>query len=507
MNRWLLVAAVLLGACGREDDAPGETFGWVEEAIHSGHSGPPPWPHVLTCYGGCDAPHYDASACNHHTSCGPVANGHWWYATERAAFGCGAKLKLQRGDKCVVVDVEDNGPADWVESNAASRCGTGYIIDASPLVADYFGGGCGWGECFVVQVTPVSADTPTGPAGCQQCHPGDQQSEGCGNCGHRTRTCDGGGHWGGWSGCDGQGPCSPGQVDRRGCCDCGTQARTCGGNCQWGDFGACGGPDPDGGNRGCDTGQCGPCADGRVRCVNGCFACAAVTAPMAELCDGVDNDCNCDVDDGFPSQIGATPPPFAARLDDVSYPQSLAAGEKAEAWARFVNVGTQTWPAGEIWLGSGDAEESQLSPLYDADGWAAWDVPAVLDEDVPPGGVAQIAFPVIASGTRPAQDRLWLLDPSSQRMRCPLPIADVSIDVRAAPPSAPVAPPSAALHDEARAATASGCAAVDPTASPMAALWLLALATRRRAGPRRARRAWDGAGARRSTSAARPPRT
>jgi hypothetical protein len=118
---------------------------------------------VLTCYGGCADPHYDPSACNHSTACGPVANGNWWYATEEMAFYCGARLKIERDGKCVVVDVEDNGPADWVESNAQSKCGTPYIIDTSPLVADYFGGGCGWGECFLVQVSPVPDGTPTGP--------------------------------------------------------------------------------------------------------------------------------------------------------------------------------------------------------------------------------------------------------------------------------------------------------------------------------------------------------
>lgn len=123
-----LAALVLTALAGCE--APGadevdaglpEALGVAVQTIHDGHAGDPPWPHVLTRYGGPD----DPSAYGHNTSCGPVADGSWWYATERAAFYCGARLELRRDDKCVVVDVQDNGPADWVEERSAAQCGTG----------------------------------------------------------------------------------------------------------------------------------------------------------------------------------------------------------------------------------------------------------------------------------------------------------------------------------------------------------------------------------------------
>ena len=337
----LLVPVLALG-CER-GDTEGAPVGERTFGMHASHSGSPPWPHVLTCYGGCEAPHYDPSACNHSTSCGPIANGRWWYSTERMAFHCGAKLKLQRGDRCVVVDVQDNGPADWVEDNALARCGVGYIIDTSPLVADYFGGGCGWGECFIVQVSPVPDDTPTGPAGCCECEAGQVQTDGCGNCGTRTRRCGGDCRWNAWSACEGQGPCSPGSTDSRDCCDCGSQPRTCRGSCEWRDWGACSGPDPDGGGRVCDTGEPGPCAEGRVRCVEGCTSCVRIHEPVPELCDTVDNDCSGEEDDGMPQDMGDPPPPYAARQVDVSFPTSLRPGGTAFVWAQFVNVGTETW--------------------------------------------------------------------------------------------------------------------------------------------------------------------
>jgi hypothetical protein len=197
-SRFCLVVALLAplaAACASDaGSGGGEPIARATGAIHSSHAGPAPWKHVLTCYGGCSAPHYDSSACGHNTSCGPVADGNWWYATERAAFHCGAKLKLERDGKCVVVDVEDNGPADWVESNSASSCGVGYIIDASPLVADYFGGGCGWGECFTVDVSPVSDDTPTGPCGVTAENCSSSQVSACGNfgCACVDGQCNGG---------------------------------------------------------------------------------------------------------------------------------------------------------------------------------------------------------------------------------------------------------------------------------------------------------------------------
>ncbi len=55
-----------------------------------------------------------------------------------------------------------------------------------------------------------------------------------------------------------------------------------------------------GGGVNCNTGLLGACAAGHTVCQNGSIACVQNTQPSAETCDGVDNNCNGQVDDGNP---------------------------------------------------------------------------------------------------------------------------------------------------------------------------------------------------------------
>ena len=51
---------------------------------------------------------------------------------------------------------------------------------------------------------------------------------------------------------------------------------------------------------GCSTGLPGPCWQGRQRCQEGALVCVGVVQPQEEVCDGLDNDCNGEADEGAP---------------------------------------------------------------------------------------------------------------------------------------------------------------------------------------------------------------
>ena len=108
---------------------------------------------------------------------------------------------------------------------------------------------------------------PVGPCP-GECTPGQTQSQACGNCGTKTRTCSNSCSWGSWGSCNGQGSCSPGQSQSQACGSCGTQTRTCSNSCSWGSWGSCNGQGV------CSPGQTtscsGQCGSGTKTCSGSC---------------------------------------------------------------------------------------------------------------------------------------------------------------------------------------------------------------------------------------------
>ncbi|HQK17575.1 MAG TPA: M23 family metallopeptidase, partial [Polyangiaceae bacterium] len=158
---------------------------------------------------------------------------------------------------------------------------------------DPFAGSCSQSTSY--WVAQGSYPHPVPSTQCESvcaCSPGQTQSEACGNCGSRSRTCGSNCQWGGWSSCTGQGECKAGSVESRDCCDCGSQTRRCSSQCSWEAWSACDGPDPNGGQEACETGEPGICAEGRVRCLQGCRSCVRLHEPRQETCDDVDEDCD-----------------------------------------------------------------------------------------------------------------------------------------------------------------------------------------------------------------------
>jgi Putative metal-binding motif len=59
-----------------------------------------------------------------------------------------------------------------------------------------------------------------------------------------------------------------------------------------------------GGGLDCDTGKPGPCGAGLTNCANGSVVCKQKVSSIAESCDGVDNDCDGAIDNGNPGSGG-----------------------------------------------------------------------------------------------------------------------------------------------------------------------------------------------------------
>jgi uncharacterized protein (TIGR03382 family) len=98
--------------------------------------------------------------------------------------------------------------------------------------------------------------------------------------------------------------CSDGDQETEPCGDCGTRQRTCENDCLWSPWSGCDGPDPTGAEATCaPTGGEGVCATGQQLCAAGWLTCQGATA-TTEICDGLDNDCDSVVDNGTPESLG-----------------------------------------------------------------------------------------------------------------------------------------------------------------------------------------------------------
>jgi hypothetical protein len=167
MRRALLAVSscVSLLCVGCSEELAEEGAGRTAFFKHGPPTATAPYPYLLTSYGAPDDTYSTGTpACG-----GKPVDGKWYYSTGAYTFGCHSKLRLEANGKCVVVEVVDNGPAAWVEAKAKGKCGgTGYIIDASPLVAEHLFGSksAGWSDCFEIAVTPVDASTAAGPTSC-----------------------------------------------------------------------------------------------------------------------------------------------------------------------------------------------------------------------------------------------------------------------------------------------------------------------------------------------------
>ena len=137
--------------------------------------------------------------------------------------------------------------------------------------------------------------------------------------------------WSDWSACTGEGPCASGEVDTEPCGLCGTRSRTCSADCRWGAFGDCGG-----------EGECAPlstspcttsCGSTGSRSCDASCRFGACTPP-GEVCNGVDDDCDGVCDEGCRHGIhrSASPGDHSYSEDAV---EAACCGYTVEFWNFF----------------------------------------------------------------------------------------------------------------------------------------------------------------------------
>jgi hypothetical protein len=152
----------------------------------------------------------------------------------------------------------------------------------------------------------------------------------------------------------------------------------------------------------------------------------------------------------------------------------------------FVNEGTATWRPRDLWLTALPAVAGEPSALRQPDAWPAWDVAAVLEDEVPPGSATRVLVPIQApdDGRVRVQATFQLAGPDGTLLACPTP--DATLDLRIATPLAAAEPvvPQPAETAPLRGRVTSGCATCGSANGALllglGLLWILAGWRRRR---------------------------
>ncbi|MFU8805936.1 MAG: FG-GAP-like repeat-containing protein, partial [Bradymonadaceae bacterium] len=151
----------------------------------------------------------------------------------------------------------------------------------------------------------------------------------------------------------------------------------------------------------------------------------------AEQCNGFDDNCDGTIDSGQPTQMGPTPPAFAARLVETNLPDQASVGEVVEATVYFVNEGSSPWLEGQVSLEAVANDETLIAALRPATGWPQANVAAVASTQVAPGDVGAFTFPVRVPESADVFDRVlfMLVTEAAGPINCPAPNVTLQLGI------------------------------------------------------------------------------
>jgi surface antigen len=290
VKRWLALVAFVAAVFGASPAGAVYQCGPDKDDCQCGMNNPYP---CCENGGNCTWWSWEKACCNWKVGLPGWGNANQWSGNAKAhpsyevlskpvANSIGTRVSGSYGH-VVWVTAVNGGSITVTEQN----CWGGWGHQTATYNPSYFDGG------FVV------------PKSTCECQVGQTQTESCGNCGEKSRSCNAACQWGAWSDCGGQGECAPGDVDEQTCGECGHKSRSCKNDCSWDAFSTCNGLDPNATTE-CDTGSKGVCAKGTEKCSNGEVKCVPDEKPSAEVCDGLDNDCDGWSDDGASCDMGAS---------------------------------------------------------------------------------------------------------------------------------------------------------------------------------------------------------
>ena len=209
-------------------------------------------------------------------------------------------------DDAVDEDVADR-PCSTECGSGTERCETGQWVCSAPEECECTPAGttdeqaCGYCGTRIRTCGPDLGWSEWSACGGEgECSPGTSETNRCGLCGERTRQCNDDCSWNTWGACVGEGECSPWTSETQDCGLCGQQTRLCSSGCLWNEWAPCTGEgecSPTS-NESCTT-SCG--SSGSRICGSSCHW--SDCAPPAESCNGVDDDCDGEIDEGDRAEV------------------------------------------------------------------------------------------------------------------------------------------------------------------------------------------------------------